>query len=47
MMIYKWLLIYFKKPWANFFMLCWYLFLFFLVLYTAGKQQGSFRYLEW
>ena len=46
-MMYTWLLKYFKKPLANFLILCWYVLLLLLILYSAGRQQGQFRYLEW
>ena len=45
--MYSWLLKYFSKPWANVLILCWYLLLVFLIVYSAGWKQGRFRYLEW
>ncbi len=45
--MYSWLLKYFPKPYANILILCWYILLLILVLYTADMQPGRFRYLQW
>jgi len=45
--MYAWLLKYMRPRWANLVILCWYLFLLYLIAFSIFAQQGRFRYLEW
>jgi len=45
--MYSWLLNHMSRRWANFFILCWYLLLLYLIALSIQVPQGRFRYLEW
>lgn len=45
--MYNWLLKHMGKRMATVIIVCWYLLLVLLIIFSAGWQQGRFRYLEW